>query len=61
MVKVGTPAGTTAEVAEEATDVPTALVAVTVKVYETPLVKPPTEQEVVAVVQVKLPGVEVTV
>jgi hypothetical protein len=41
--------------------VPTVLAAVTVKVYPVPLVRPVTVQEVVVLVQVKLPGDEVTV
>jgi hypothetical protein len=41
--------------------VPTELAAVTVKVYPVPLVSPVTVHEVVAVVQVKAPGADVTV
>ena len=48
----GTVDGTTAFEAAEAAPVPSALVAVTVKVYELPLVRPVTVHEVVAVVQV---------
>ena len=61
VVIVGTPAGTTAAVATDAAEVPTALVAVIVNVYETPLVKPFTVHEVEAEVQVNEPGVDVTV
>ena len=45
----------------EATEVPEMLVAVTVNTYCVPLVRPVTVHEVVADVQVKLPGFEVTV
>jgi hypothetical protein len=41
--------------------VPAELVAVTVKVYAVPFVSPVTVHEIEAVVQVKLPGLEVTV
>jgi hypothetical protein len=58
---VGTPAGVTVAVATDAAEVPTALVAVTVNVYATPLVKPFTVHEVDADVHVNEPGVEVTV
>ena len=47
--------------AAEAGEVPIAVVAVTVKVYEVPLVRPVTMQLVVADVQVRPPGLEVTV
>ncbi len=57
----GTPAVTAVEAAEAA-PVPSAFVAVTVKVYAVLLVRPPTVQVVApVVVQVKLPGEEVTV
>jgi len=55
-------AGVTDEEAVDAELVPTPFVAVTVKVYPVPFVKPVTLQVVVPVVlQVKLPGVDVTV
>ena len=55
-------AGVTAEVADDASESPTALVAFTVKVYDVPLVKPPTVQVSAAVVvQVNPPGEAVTV
>ena len=57
----GTADGTTAEDGAEAALVPFAFVAVTVNVYEVPLVRPVTVQLVVAVVQVNPPGEEVTV
>jgi hypothetical protein len=41
--------------------VPKALVAVTEKVYEVPLVSPVTMQAVATVVQVRPPGLDVTV
>ncbi|MFN8629957.1 MAG: hypothetical protein U0838_06420 [Chloroflexota bacterium] len=41
----GGPTGTTAPEASEAAPVPTALVAVTVKVYEAPLVRPDTAHD----------------
>ena len=53
--------GTMALEALEATEVPEMLVAVTVNTYCVPLVRPVTVHEVVADVQVKLPGFEVTV
>ena len=57
-----TVAGITPADGAEATLAPTPFVAVTVKVYEVPLVSPPTLQvNAPVVVQVKLPGVEVTV
>ena len=48
-------------VGDDAGLVPTALVAVTVNVYATPLVRPATTHALVAVVHVKAPGLEVTV
>ena len=60
----GRPAGTTALDGSDARPVPTPLVAVTVKVYDWPLVRPLTVQEVVVpsgVVHVLAPGVLVTV
>ncbi len=53
--------GTTALEAAEAGLVPAALVAVTVKVYEVPSVRPVTVHDVVLVVQVLPPTDEVTV
>jgi hypothetical protein len=54
--------GTTAGDGAEAGPVPTALVAVTVNVYETPLVRPLTEQvSPPVVVQVREPGEDNTV
>ena len=58
---VGTPAGVTALEAPDAVEVPAALVAVTVKVYDVPLVRPLTVHDVVAVVQVNAPGFDLTV
>ena len=46
--------------ADDATLVPAELVAVTVNVYAVPVVRPVTVQPVVALLQVRLPGVEVT-
>jgi hypothetical protein len=57
----GTVAGTTAPETLEAELVPALFVAVTVNMYEVPLVRPVTVQLVVAVVQVNEPGEEVTV
>jgi hypothetical protein len=58
----GGPAGVTALDGDDARLVPTTLVAVTVKVYEVPLVRPVTVQvRAPVVVQVKPPGLEVTV
>ncbi len=57
----GGPSGVTALEAGEAGEVPRALVAVAVKVYDDPWVRPLTVQLVVEVVQVKPPGEEVTV
>jgi hypothetical protein len=47
--------------ADDAEPVPAELVARTVKVYAVPFVSPVTVHEVEAVVQVRLPGLEVTV
>jgi hypothetical protein len=58
---VGTPAGVTPLEAADDAEVPAALVAVTVKVYDVPLVKPVTVHEVVADVHVSAPGFDVTV
>ena len=58
---VGTPAGVTAREDADAVEFPTAFVATTRKVYEVPFVRPVTMHEVVAVVQVFEPGVDVTV
>ena len=57
----GTVDGVTTADADEAAPVPDTFVAVTVNVYDVPFVRPVTVQVVVAVVQVKEPGVEVTV
>ena len=57
----GTVAGVTLFEAAEVTLVPLALVAVTVKVYAVPLVKPVTVQGDIVQVPVLLPGVEVEV
>ena len=58
----GTVAGMTAADGAEAGPVPTEFVAVTLNVYDVPLVRPLTVQlRVPAVVQVFAPGVEVTV
>ena len=57
----GTVDGVTAADAVEAAPVPDTFVAVTVNVYEVPFVRPATVHEVVAVVHVNEPGVEVTV
>ena len=57
----GTVAGTTEADALEAAPVPVVFVAFTVNVYEVPFVRSVTVHEVVAVVQVKPPGEEVTV
>ncbi len=65
LTPVGAPAtvdGVAAADGLEAALVPSPLVAVTTKVYDVPLVSPDTVQLVApVVVQVKLPGVEVTV
>ena len=53
----GRAAGMTGEEAADAGPVPTSLVAVTVKAYEVPFVRPETVQEVApVVVQVSAPG-----
>ena len=57
----GTVDGVADDDATEAEPVPEAFVAVTVNVYEVPLVRPVTVQPVVAVEHVKEPGDEVTV
>ena len=57
----GAAAGVTGVEGLDAEEVPATFVAVTVKAYAVPFVRPVTAQEVDAVVQVKLPGVEVTV
>jgi hypothetical protein len=57
----GTVAGTAAADAADAGPVPAAFVAVTVKVYEVPLVRPDTVQLVVLVLQTNPPGVDVAV
>jgi len=54
-------AGTTAPEGADAEPVPALFVAETVNVYEVPFVSPLTVQLVVTVVQMKDPGVEVTV
>jgi hypothetical protein len=61
---VGTPGTVTGTAAGDATDaapVPAEFVAVTVNVYDVPLVRPVTVQEVVELVHVNEPGDEVTV
>ena len=57
----GMVAGTIGADGADGGPVPTALVAVTVNVYEVPLVRPFTVQEVVTDVQVSPPGLEVAV
>jgi hypothetical protein len=57
----GTVDGVTAADADDADPVPETFVAVTVNVYEVPFVRPATVHEVVAVVHVNEPGVDVTV
>ena len=57
----GTVAGVTAADAADAAPGPTAFVAVTVKVYAVPLVRPPTLIGDAAPVPVRPPGLEVTV
>jgi len=57
----GGPAGVTATEALEALPLPDAFVAVTVKVYAVPLVRPDTSQLSNVVVHVFPPGVDVTV
>jgi hypothetical protein len=54
-------AGVTAAEGNEAAEVPTAFVAVTVNVYAVPFASPVTVQLVVADVHVKFPGDDVTV
>ena len=54
-------AGVTAVEAAEATELPTAFVATTVKVYAVPFVKPVTFIGDVVPVPIKLPGLDVTV
>jgi hypothetical protein len=54
-------AGVTAVDATEATELPTALVATTLKVYAVPFVKPVTFIGDVVPVPIKLPGLDVTV
>jgi len=61
VVTVGTGTGITADEAAEATELPTELVATTVKVYDIPFVKPVTVSGELAPVAVKLPGLDVTV
>jgi len=56
----GTVAGVAGADAADAGPVPAELVAVTVKVYGVPLVRPSTVQLVVLVLQVRPPGDEVT-
>jgi len=57
----GTVAGTTAPEAVDAEPVPALFVAVTVNVYEVPLVRPLTVQLVVSVAHANEPGDDVTV
>jgi len=57
----GTVDGTTADDAVEAEPVPDTFVAITVNVYDVPLVRPVTVHEVIAVVHVNEPGAEITV
>ena len=57
----GTVTGITADEAADATELPTAFVATTVKVYDVPFVNPVTFMGEVAPVAVKLPGLDVTV
>ena len=61
VVTVGVVTGVTELLAADAEPVPTALVAVTVKVYAVPFVKPVTVIGEAEPVPVILPGVEVTV
>jgi hypothetical protein len=56
----GTVYGVAGADSAEDDEVPAEFVAETVKVYAVPFVRPVTEQESVAVVQVNEPGVEVT-
>ena len=63
ITEVGAPggaAGTTAPEAAEATDVPSAFVAVTVNVYDVPLVRPGTVHERCAAVAVQFLDTEPT-
>jgi hypothetical protein len=57
----GTVAGVTATEGADEADVPTAFVAVTVKVYSVPFVNPVTRQGEVLLEHVTLPGFDVTV
>ena len=57
----GIPSGVTRAVAADAEPVPIAFVAVTVKVYPTPLVSPVTTSGLAAPEAVRLPGLEVAV
>ena len=57
---IGGPAGVTLFDADDARDVPTLLVAVTVNVYAVPLVKPLTVIGLTVLVPVNPPGEEVT-
>jgi hypothetical protein len=57
----GTVNGTTAADTAEVEPVPDTFVAVTLNVYEVPFVRPDTVHDVVVVVHVNEPGVEVTV
>ena len=57
----GVAIGVTDPDAVDAEPVPAALVAVTVKVYAVPLVRPDTVQGEAAAAQVRLPGEDVTV
>ena len=57
----GATAGTAAADATETAPVPAEFVALTVNVYEVPFVRPVTVQEVVEVVQVNDPRLDVTV
>ena len=57
----GTVDGITAADTAEAAPVPDTFVAVTLNVYEVPFVRPDTVHDVVVVVHVNEPGVEVTV
>ena len=58
---LGVVAGMATAEADDGLPVPAELVAVTVNVYEVPLVRPDTVQLVVGVLHVKAPGAEVTV
>lgn len=61
VVTVGTVTGITADEAVEATELPTGVVAIIVKVYAVPFVKPVTFIGELTPVAVKLPGLDVTV